>query len=129
MRFVTDTVGVIRAFTNKGHIGAAAIKIFNETDLNQHEIIIPAFALVEIMYLSERSRIGINLDETLEKIYSSKNYSIINLNAEIIRKAGFIKDLELHDRLIVATASQLNLPLITCDQKIIDSKIVQTIWN
>ena len=40
-----------------------------------------------------------------------------------------MKNLDLHDQIIVATAKFLNAILITKDKKIRDSNIVETVWN
>ncbi len=57
----------------------------------------------------------------------SDNYRIIDLTMEIIEIARTIEELELHDRLIVATAKYLNIPILTTDHLIENSGIIQVI--
>jgi PIN domain nuclease of toxin-antitoxin system len=84
-------------------------------------------SIFEIMYLAERNRIPFKLDETLSKIAISDNYHIINLDVDIIQNAKSIHRLELHDRLIVASARQLNLPKLTSDSEITKSSLIATV--
>jgi PIN domain nuclease of toxin-antitoxin system len=81
------------------------------------------------MYLSERNRIPLDLIEFIRKIKISDNYKIIDLDAEIVIVAGNLNGLELHDRLIVATAKYLNVPILTSDQMIRNSGFIKVIWD
>lgn len=84
---------------------------------------------MEILYLSEKHRIKINLAETLKKIYSSSIYSIVNLTPEILEVAETIEFSELHDRLIIATAKWLGISIISSDQEFPKIDGLETIWN
>ncbi len=59
---------------------------------------------MEILYLSEKHRIPIDLGETLARTQASECYAVVDLNAEILKVAETIEFRELHDRLILATA-------------------------
>jgi len=67
---------------------------------------------MEVMYLSEKNRIDISLGETLENIESSSKYTVVDLNADVLRVAETINFYELHDRLILATAQWLQIPIL-----------------
>lgn len=65
----------------------------------------------------------------MRKIQGTSNYPIYPLDEELILKCQSIPQIaELHDRVIVATAELLDAPLITKDAKIVDSKIIETVW-
>jgi len=69
----------------------------------------------------------INLLQT-EELFKSQNYQFEPLNLEIFKTTSEINDIpELHDRLIVATARHLGLPLITNDPVIRNSKFVEVL--
>jgi PIN domain nuclease of toxin-antitoxin system len=63
----------------------------------------------------EKKRIAIDLQQTLNLINSSRYYNIINLTPEILLTAETIEFYELHDRLILATAKWLDIPIISSD--------------
>ena len=84
---------------------------------------------MEIMYLSEKNRISIDLSKTLSIISEMQGYQIIDLNMEIIKTASQIKFYELHDRMIIASAKWLGIPLITSDSLFTNIKDIEVIWD
>lgn len=56
------------------------------------------------------------------------NFCITPLDLDILKVAANIGNLEIHDRLIVATALYFDVPLITKDKQITESGIVTVIW-
>lgn len=129
MEYLADTVAIVRFFSQTGKLGKSARKIFSDTEDGKKFIWISIISLVEIMYLVEKNRISPDLKEFIRKIKNSGNYRIMELDVDIIEVASKIKGLELHDRLIVATAKHLDIPIITSDQVIIDSGIIRVIWS
>jgi PIN domain nuclease of toxin-antitoxin system len=84
---------------------------------------------MEILYLSEAKRIDVRLPEVINLTLASTNYAIVSIDAEIVLAAVTIDDVpELHDRILVATANSLGVPLLTSDKVIASSKHVQVIW-
>jgi PIN domain nuclease of toxin-antitoxin system len=84
---------------------------------------------MEILYLSEAKRIDVRLPEVINLTLASTNYAIVSIDAEIVLAAATIDDVpELHDRILVATANSLGVPLLTSDKVIASSKHVQVIW-
>jgi PIN domain nuclease of toxin-antitoxin system len=109
--------------------GKDALKILRAADVGEHVIYLSIISIIEIMYLAEKNKIPIKLDETLFRIGLSDNYQIVDLDVDIIQNAKTISGLELHDRLIVASARQFSLPILTNDAEIIKSKLLVTIWD
>jgi len=129
VEYLADTVAIIRFFSQTGKLGKSARNIFSDTEDGKKFIWISIISLVEIMYLVEKNRISLDLKDFILKIKNSENYRIMDLDVDIIEVASKIKGLELHDRLIVATAKHLDIPIITSDQVIIDSGIIRVIWS
>ncbi len=129
MEFLADTVAIIRHFAAQKNIGKSAKDIFIKAEKGEDVINISVISLMEIMYLSERNRIPINLTDTINRLNSYTNYKIIDLDVDVLKAAEPIKDLELHDRLIVATASYLNLAMLTKDEDIKKSGHITVIWD
>ncbi len=84
---------------------------------------------MEILYLSEKHRIHIDLDDTIKKIEKSSLYRIIDLTTEILLIASDIKFNEIHDRLILASAKWLDIPVISSDKKFNEIRDIQVIWE
>ncbi len=129
MQYLADTVAIIRHFASVGKIGNAAKSILQDADKGKNKVLISIISMVEILYLSERNRIPLNLEEARHKFLRLDNYEIVDLDLAIVETARTVRGLELHDRLIVSTALSLNVPILTSDQIIRDSGQIDVIWN
>ena len=126
--YVADTMAVVLHLENRKS-SVNVRQIFDAADAGQIIIHIPAIVFAEILYLSEKKRIGLDLADVKKHLQNFSSYREIPLNLEIIEHAGQITDIpELHDRLIAATAIFLKMDLITNDQKIQSSVSVKTVW-
>ncbi|MDM8535497.1 hypothetical protein QUF70_01950 [Desulfobacterales bacterium HSG17] len=63
MRYLLDTVALVRHFTGKGKVGNIAAQILDtfEDNENENEFVISVISLMEVMYLAEKNRINISL--------------------------------------------------------------------
>jgi PIN domain nuclease of toxin-antitoxin system len=129
MQYLLDTVTVVRHFSGKGKIGAAAAQILDTIEERDDLLVISVVSLMEIMYLAEKQRISINLHKTLTHIEVSSKYTIINLLPEILQVAETITFPDLHDRLILATAKWLDVPIISSDGAFETVPGVEVIWK
>jgi len=129
MRYVADTMVIIRHLTQSNKITEPAKEILRRVDSGVDEIVISAITLMEIMYLSEKGRTDADLAQVVELVGGSDNYLVFPVDTEIILTARVIEDIpELHDRVIAATAKFLDVPLITSDEVITRSQSVKTVW-
>ncbi|MBI5309068.1 MAG: type II toxin-antitoxin system VapC family toxin [Planctomycetes bacterium] len=128
MDFVTDTHSLIWYFTEDARLSKKAFKAFEGT-IKEGTIVVPAVVLAEIMYIAKRGRITLTFEETLKKIDEYENFGIAPLDADILKTADRIKtDMEMHDKLIVATALYYEARLITKDEQIKNAGIVPVVW-
>ncbi|HBY97219.1 MAG: type II toxin-antitoxin system VapC family toxin [Ardenticatenaceae bacterium] len=129
---VTDTHGLIWYLENSSHLGPAASDAFDACDRGEIRVYIPTICLVEIVYLQEKQRIPADLKARLdaELRATSTGLVIAPLTAEVADAVARVLRVDvpdMPDRIIVATALQLGLPLISRDRKIQQAGI-QTIW-
>jgi len=126
MQYLLDTVTVVRHFTGGGRLGK---KVNDILDFNENIFLISVISLMEILYLSEKQRIDIDLNETLNKIELSSLYRIVDLTPEILKVANDLIFYELHDRLILSTAKWLDIPIISSDEEFKQVKDIQVLWD
>ncbi len=126
MKYLLDTVTVIRHFANTGNIGHTARTLLAEPG---NEFCISVISLMEILYLSEKRRIKINMSQTIERIKSRPAFQIVALTEDILKIAENVHFRELHDRLIIATAKWLKAPIITSDTEMKQLKNIKVIWD
>ena len=84
---------------------------------------------MEIMYLSEKNRINMEIETTVRLLLENDAYKIVDLNTDIIVTASRIKFYELHDRMILATAKWLDVPILSSDKKFSEVEGIEVIWN
>jgi len=127
-QYVTDTHSLVWYFIESSRLSKKALKAFEKT-VKEGSIIIPTVVLAEIMYIYKKGRITISFAETVKKIENSENFEIAPLDLDILNTADKIDyKLEMHDRLIMATANFFDVPIITKDQTIKDSGLCKVIW-
>lgn len=123
--YVTDTQALLKFMMGKKVINDKAHQAFLSADKGERTIIIPAVVLMEVLYLFEKHRIDIGLLHA-ENLLKSQNYQFEPLSLDILKTASEITDIpELHDRVIAATARHLDIPVITNDPVIRESKFIK----
>jgi PIN domain nuclease of toxin-antitoxin system len=128
MDYVADTHSLVWYFTDDSHLSEKALKAF-ELTAQEGIVIIPSIVLAEIIFISQKGRITLTFAETLKKIEEYDNFDIAALDVDILKEVDKIEaDLEMHDKLIVATSLYFKTALITKDQRITEAGIVTTIW-
>ncbi len=128
MNYVTDTHSLVWYFTDDSRLGKKALKSFEGT-AGEGRIIVPAVVMAEILFISRKGRVALGFAETIARIEAMDNFEIAPLDLDVLRMASSIEaDLEMHDKLIVATALCYDAALITRDDQITKSKTVKTVW-
>jgi len=118
MDYVTDTHSIVWYFAEDSRLSKKALNVFEGT-IKKGTIIIPAVVLAEIMFIAKKGKIILTFEETLNKIEERENIDIAPLDVDILKIADKIEaDLEMHDKLIVATTLYFKATLITRDRYI-----------
>jgi len=129
MDYLADTVAIVRHLRNHPALGSEAARILREADAGLYRIALSGITLMEVLYLSEAGRIDVPLTELVSIVSHSRNYEIIPVDANVVIAAIGIDDVpDLHDRIIVATALHLGVPILTGDRIITASSHIQTVW-
>ena len=91
-------------------------------------IYVPSVVMLEILRLIEKGKFPLSYDDLLSYIEQSVAYNLISLDNELLKTVPDVTDrLELHDRVIVATAIFTDTFLVSKDIKI--SKVYdRVIW-
>ena len=110
-------------------MGQKAAKALKRIDDGQDNAFISVISLMEILYLAERNRIDIHFEETLNLIERSSNYFIVDLTPQILTVAKTVEFPELHDRLILATAKFLDIPVVSSDRLFDQIPGISVLWD
>jgi PIN domain nuclease of toxin-antitoxin system len=127
--YVTDTHSFIWFLEGDKKLGKKALAVFQACDEGKEIIVIPSIVLLECMFVYEKKRIEAEFQEITRKLEGSLNYQVYPLDEDIVHLCQNLNQvIEMHDRIITATARLLNAPLLTKDENIVKSKIVNTVW-
>lgn len=127
--YMTDTHSLLWAFTRPTRLGKNAREAFLDISSGASKLLIPVIVLAELIFTVENKPIQADLDEILNGIKASPNVEFVEFDFQstlLLRELTEIP--EMHDRMIVASALKHNALLITLDQSIIKSKLVEVIW-
>lgn len=129
---VADTHAVIWYLYQDPRLSLTAKKMFEKTAAAGDSIAFSAITLAEIVYLTERGRIGKEAFQRLGKAVGEELSVLIEIPfnravAEAMDEVPWNEVPDLPDRIIAATATMLRVPLISRDRVIRASK-VKTVW-
>ncbi|WKZ17897.1 MAG: type II toxin-antitoxin system VapC family toxin [Candidatus Jettenia sp. CY-1] len=113
-----------KSLNNK--LSQKALKAIKEAE-GSYTIYLPIIVLMEILYLIEKGRVNVSFHKLLSNLEKSSNYEIVSFDTRLLKIAETIRGLEVHDRLILATAIVTGSPLVSNDREI-HAKGVKVIW-
>jgi len=131
--YVADTHALIWHEETSPRLSGVARACFEVADKGNARILIPAISVVEMIYLAEKGRIAPTVaPKTLASVTpAGGSFELVPLDERIIAAVNEIprdRVTDLPDKLIVATAYALGLPLITVDDVITKSGLVPVVW-
>ena len=126
--YVIDTVALFRHITEYGKLGRQAQAIFAAAEQGKTQLIVSVIVLAELYDIHKKHNVFDDFRQVYTEIRSQPQFQFVIFSPDDV--LDFIVNdsvVGMHDRIIAGLARKLNLPLITKDQNIIDSGIVQTI--
>lgn len=130
--FVTDTHPLIWFSTRKhSQLSSKVLSAFDKANEGDLLIYIPAVVLWEIAILQNLGKINLpeRFDFWSSNLLRKKGFILIPLEPSIIANAvNYNFNNDLFDKIIVASAVDFDLPLITKDSAITNSNVVEIYW-
>lgn len=127
--YMADTHSLLWAFTRLEKLGNHARAAFTEVANGEAFLLVPVIAIAELIFTVENKPVRDNLAEILSQIQSSSNIGFIDLDLQTVLQLRELTDIpEMHDRMIVASAIKHKAALITFDETITKSGLVEVIW-
>ena len=121
MVYVADTHALVWVLTNqKRRLRARARQAFHAADQGQALVHFSAVTLLELDWLEAAGKLQFkeSLEDLVRRLSVVPGYDFVPLTTEIVLRSRKFRALESMDRLIVATAEELDCPLITGDAEI-----------
>lgn len=130
--FISDTHPIIWYATGKhSNLPVRVLECFQKAETYETLIYIPAVVFWEIALLESLGKIKLNqrFDRWADVLLAKNNFEIAPLETSIIaRSVGYNFNNDSFDKIIVSTAVEFDLPLITKDVAITDSNLVEIYW-
>lgn len=133
MKYVVDTHALIWFLEGNSRLGTNAKTILADS---ASQLILPAIALAEAVWIVERARTSIpSVTVLLNTVNADPRIAIYPVDKAVIEQSISLTSItEMHDRLIVATAIVLEnkgekIALLTCDRNIIASGLLTLVWE
>jgi PIN domain nuclease of toxin-antitoxin system len=130
--FVTDTHPLAWYINGDfSKISNKVLRAFEQAETAETIIYVPAVVLWEIAMLEQLGRIRLSdrFDRWAKAVMSTQGLEHAPLEIDNIHQAvGYGSHRDPFDNLIVATAANLDLPLITKDSAITESNLVEVYW-
>jgi PIN domain nuclease of toxin-antitoxin system len=127
-----DTHVVLWWFDRSKRLSRSQQRMLARND-SEHPLGLADISLSEIAMLVEagRVRLALPLDEWLARATAAPRVEVCPVTPAVASEIVALESTrswDPADRIIVATARVLGVPLVTSDARIIDSKLVPTIW-
>lgn len=132
---VSDTHPLVWFATNQRQkLGGAARRIFEAADRRDGSglIVIPSIVLHEVssLLIANRVTLGRSFADWVTSIERHGFFQIIDVTADMVVQSSHLQAItDPFDRLIMGCSLLLEQPLITIDQQITDSHLVETVWD
>lgn len=128
-RYVTDTHALLWYLAGDPKLTEAARAAFEQVAAGDAVLLIPAIALAEAIWVIEKHRTPVPLEQLWAAIEEQPNWRIVPLDVTRLRCLAETTQLsEMHDRIVVCEAKLNQAPLITADSEITKSKLVSVVW-
>jgi len=127
--YVTDTHALLWAFTRPGKLGTQARQVYTDIGNGDSTLLVPVIVLAELIFTIENKPIQADFEVILNGLSASPNIEFVDLDFQSTLKLRELTAIpEMHDRMIVASAIKYEAPLITYDQAITKSGLVEVVW-
>ncbi len=130
---VIDTHILVWWVSGDKTLSASSAKAIKDTLDNDDEVIVSSISAWEISMLINKGRLILSMDveSWLDEVTQIDGVRFMPVNNEISIKSTMLPG-EFHkdpaDRMIIATARKLAVPLVTADEKIRKYEHVKTVW-
>jgi PIN domain nuclease of toxin-antitoxin system len=128
---VTDTHALLFHAAGGSRLGSRAKSLFAAAEERKAIVYVPMAVIWEVTLLAHAVRVNLHrpVRSFFADLFSNPSYQPHALDAPQIFGAGELRALrDPFDALICAAARDLDLPLITRDDTIIESGQVRTVW-
>jgi PIN domain nuclease of toxin-antitoxin system len=129
MNLVTDTHALLWYMGASRKLSRNAKRAFEKAEAGIWTIHVPSAVLYEAVLLDERGRIRIAYDALVEQLELQEGFRVASFSSDDVTEARALRPLvDPFDRMIAGASRRLGYPLITNDERITKSRLVEVYW-
>lgn len=129
MKYLADTHALIWYFAEDKRLGKKAKEVFLQAEKAKATIFLPTIVLAEAEAIAHKYGYQRKFHTLIAKLKERQNFVIYPFDQVVLWKYFQSKpSLEIHDRVIVATAKVTESIILTKDREIRKLKRVKTAW-
>lgn len=129
MNYLADTHALIWYFAADKRLGKKAEEVFTRTEKQKATIFIPTIVLAEAEAVAIKHNYRNKFVKLMRKLEQNSCFQIYPFDEKILQTYFKVdRDLEIHDRVIVATAKVTKSRVLTKDEKIKKLRGAKVIW-
>lgn len=126
--YVLDTHVLIWYFIGSKRLKSPLLEKIDQVRNQGGRLLIPTIVLSEALDIAEKNRVKLDFPGMYKRIQNEEEFEIIGFSREIFEETRRIeKIIEIHDRIITATARFYESGLMTKDRIIQESGEVETL--
>ena len=127
--FIVDTHSLYWFQNDPSQLSAAADAVFRLAAAGGGRIVVPAIVVAEFYYLTQKLGLPVPPSALLADINESREFVFSELGEAQLEMMEEVAEVpEMHDRLIIAEALVHQAPVISRDEAIRASGLVEVIW-
>lgn len=128
--FVIDTHALAWFFAEDSRLSPTVDSILVRAEATTAQILIPTLVLAELTLISQKQRVPIAIAVILDAIQETTSFIIVDFDFSVFQTfLELPQTWDLHDRIIAATAKRYSAKLITRDEELRSSNIIETVWD
>lgn len=129
-KYVIDTHSIIWYLSGSSKIKTQAKNVIKKVEDGEADGLIATITLAELAYIFEKGRTTVSLNQALSKIDSTPTFQIIPFDRQLAEELPKLPQIpDIHDRILVALALISEAKLVTKDEIIKNSGLVDIVWD
>ena len=126
-RILADTHTLVWYLAESPKLSAKADQLLQDAESGLLELVVPTIVLAEAMRVVERRNPGLSMEELFAGLSRFERANVVSLDMTILQAVlALPPSIEMHDRIIAATAQVYGATLISKDRQL--GTVVETVW-
>ncbi|MDE3096905.1 MAG: PIN domain-containing protein [Chloroflexota bacterium] len=126
--FLVDTHALVWYLTEDRKLPPQVVRLLQAAERGERDVIVPTIVLAEGMTIEEKGRASLSKGRILDWVLMHRALVVVEFDLPTVLEMNELSaEMELHDRIIAATARLFGAAVLTRDRVI--AAVVDTLWD